>query len=53
MSGGIELRRITVEDILETKSRKRITQVSKAVGEAPPQYPDYDEDYDGNYDGDE
>lgn len=38
--------RIRVENILETKSRKRIAHIIKAVGEAPPQYPDYDEDYD-------
>lgn len=44
--------RIKVQNIIETKSKKKHIQLIKAVGESPPQYPDYDEDYDENYDED-
>ncbi|NLY40058.1 MAG: plasmid pRiA4b ORF-3 family protein [Desulfovibrionales bacterium] len=37
---------IKVEDIVETKSRKKIMNVITAVGESPPQYPDYDDEDD-------
>ena len=44
--------RIRVEKITdaESKSRKKHIAIVKSVGEAPPQYPDYDEDYDEEYD---
>ena len=38
--------RIKVQNISETKSRKKHIKLIKSVGESPPQYPDYDDDYD-------
>jgi len=38
--------RILVQDIGETKSKKKHMKIIKSVGESPPQYPDYDDDYD-------
>ena len=37
--------RIKVQNIKETKSKKKHIKLIKSVGESPPQYPDYDEDY--------
>lgn len=42
--------RICVEEILETKDRRRIARIIKKVGESPEQYPDYDDEEDF-YDG--
>ena len=41
--------RIKVQNINETKSKKKHIKLIKSVGESPPQYPDYDEDYDDEY----
>ena len=41
--------RIRVQNINETKSKKKHIKLIKSVGESPPQYPDYDDDYDGEY----
>jgi hypothetical protein len=41
--------RIRVQNIDETKSRKKHIKLIKSVGESPPQYPDYDDDYDDEY----
>ena len=41
--------RIRVQNINETKSKKKHIKLFKSVGESPPQYPDYDDDYDGEY----
>ena len=41
--------RIKVQNINETKSKKKHIKLVKSVGESPPQYPDYDDDYDGEY----
>lgn len=38
--------RIKVQNISETKSKKKHIKLIKSVGESPPQYPDYDDDYD-------
>ena len=42
--------RIRVQNISETKSKKKHIKLIKSVGESPPQYPDYDDDYDDEYD---
>jgi len=42
--------RIRVQNVNETKSRKKYIKLAKSYGESPPQYPDYDEDYDEEYD---
>ena len=41
--------RIRVQNIAETKSKKKHIKVIKSFGESPPQYPDYDDDYDEDY----
>jgi hypothetical protein len=41
--------RIRVQNIDETKSKKKHVKLIKSVGESPPQYPDYDDDYDEEY----
>jgi len=41
--------RIRVQNIDETKSKKKHIKLIKSVGESPPQYPDYDDDYDEEY----
>ena len=41
--------RIRVQNITETKSKKKHIKLIKSVGESPPQYPDYDDDYDEDY----
>ena len=41
--------RIRVENVNETKSKKKHITLIKSVGESPPQYPDYDDDYDEDY----
>ena len=41
--------RIKVQNINETKSKKKHIKLIKSVGESPPQYPDYDDDYDEDY----
>jgi hypothetical protein len=41
--------RIRVQNITETKSKKKHIKLIKSFGESPPQYPDYDDDYDENY----
>ena len=41
--------RIRVQNINETKSKKKHIKLIKSYGESPPQYPDYDDDYDGEY----
>lgn len=38
--------RIRVQNINETKSKKKHIKLIKSVGESPPQYPNYDDDYD-------
>jgi len=38
--------RIKVQNIKETKSKRKHIKLIKSVGESPPQYPDYDDDYD-------
>ncbi|MBW1728939.1 MAG: plasmid pRiA4b ORF-3 family protein [Deltaproteobacteria bacterium] len=42
--------RIRVQNVNETKSKKKYIKLIKSYGESPPQYPDYDEDYDEEYD---
>ena len=42
--------RIRVQNVNETKSKKKYITLIKSFGESPPQYPDYDEDYDEEYD---
>ena len=37
--------RIKVQNVSETKSKKKQIKLVKSVGESPPQYPDYDEEY--------
>ena len=41
--------RIRVQNIIETKSKKKHIKLIKSFGESPPQYPDYDDDYDEVY----
>jgi len=41
--------RIRVQDVNETKSKKKHIKLIKSVGESPQQYPDYDDDYDEEY----
>ena len=41
--------RIRVQNVKETKSKKKHIKLIKSVGESPPQYPDYDDDYDEEY----
>ena len=41
--------RIKVQNIIETKSKKKHIKIIKSVGESPPQYPDYDDEYDDEY----
>ena len=41
--------RIKVENVNETKSKKKYIKLIKSAGESPPQYPDYDEEYDEEY----
>lgn len=41
--------RIKVQKITETNSKKKHIKVINAVGESPPQYPDYDDEYDDEY----
>ena len=41
--------RIRVQNITETKSKKKHIKLIKSFGESLPQYPDYDEDYDEDY----
>jgi hypothetical protein len=41
--------RIKVQNVNETKSKKKHIKIIKSVGESPPQYPDYDDDYDEDY----
>jgi hypothetical protein len=41
--------RIKVQNVSEAKSRKKYIKLVKAMGESPPQYPDYDDDYDEEY----
>jgi len=41
--------RIRVQNINETKDKKKHIKLIKSVGEPPPQYPDYDDDYDEEY----
>lgn len=41
--------RIKVQNVSETNSEKKHMKLIKAVGESPPQYPDYDDDYDEEY----
>jgi hypothetical protein len=41
--------RIRVQNITETKSKKKHIKLIKSFGESPPQYPDYDDDYDEDY----
>lgn len=41
--------RIRVQNIIETKSKKKYIKLIKSFGESPPQYPDYDDDYDEDY----
>ena len=41
--------RIRVQNITETKSKKKHIKLIKSFGEPPPQYPDYDDDYDEDY----
>jgi hypothetical protein len=41
--------RIRVQNITETKSKKKHIKLTKSFGESPPQYPDYDDDYDEDY----
>ena len=37
--------RIRVQNVIETKSKKKHIKLIKSFGESPPQYPDYDDDY--------
>ena len=41
--------RIKVQNVGETKSKKKHIKLIKSMGESPPQYPDYDDDYDEEY----
>ena len=41
--------RIKVQNVNETKLKKKHITLIKSVGESPPQYPDYDDDYDEEY----
>lgn len=41
--------RIKVQNVSETKSKKKHIKLIKSMGESPPQYPDYDDDYDEEY----
>ena len=41
--------RIKVQNINETKSKRKHIKLVKSVGESPSQYPDYDDEYDNEY----
>jgi hypothetical protein len=41
--------RILVQNVTQTKSKKKHIKLIESLGESPPQYPDYEDDYDEDY----
>lgn len=41
--------KIQVQNVNETKSKKKHIKIIKSVGESPPQYPDYDDEFEDEY----